>query len=573
MATKGIPCFKPSGGGLTIDLKNIKIAEAISWGAYKGKLKKQYKNVAGTEIKDGREVFKHIDINQYAGQPESETYKLLQTFGISEEDLQELSTAWNENDLEKFQIIFDADQSTLEENWIYWVDIIHDIMTELDEIKIIGTPVEYNTTIYPIEDRNPIYTDDWNINHLTADTTHAVIPFGSDYTETSDLKIAKNDRLMNVFTVQLFSNSIDVSENFTEQFKKTILAIILMENDNSFIRTSSNFTRVESSGWEAISQTETFNTTLNKTHIDTLYTNYTKDDPNEDDIKFRISGQMVYAIENYEFEYFPYYWGNIWYGRDHMGVEDLFEMSDGLFVQVDRTWNAYLQKWYGGSNRMTYEGLRKSTHKNFGYYVSEFMEVYAKVDQGGFLKRFFMGLIKAFLSLIDAFVNLLFKIPILKQLIEILVGFIGKLFGLTFSQSIGIMKSLIKTILIAVAIYFAPMLAGELAGAWGGVLSNLMAGTMSGLQMIPHLISAGVNIYTSAQSGIQKGTQEDIKAEKQKLANENPEIATTEAFMGTLGTTKQHEATDELMFNLMFNPLELINMGELPPTLGEKEQG
>ena len=51
----GLPAFKPSDRGLQKDLNQIKVGEIIAWGAHKGKIIKQFREVAGTRMENGVE--------------------------------------------------------------------------------------------------------------------------------------------------------------------------------------------------------------------------------------------------------------------------------------------------------------------------------------------------------------------------------------------------------------------------------------------------------------------------------------------------------------------------------------
>ncbi len=571
MAASTIPIFTPTGLGPMVDLKNIKVAEMISWGAYKGKLSRLQKKVAGTQIVDNIEIFNYIDIDEHAGEPGSDTYELLQMFGFTDENMQELDDAWNDNDLEDFQVRWDATQRTLIENWDHWLDEFEKQLSTATEIRISGKMMEYYLSAFPNEiNRTPKYMDEFGITINSDDDAHYICSeLGTenlDYRDDGSTIKATPERLTNTLSVQVMENANDITSSFSADFLNAIIGMILIDGNNIFVKTSGNFTRDNDGTTEAINQVETFNASFNKTFMLDQYTRYTIDDPDEDDPQFRIVGnQCVDSGSGYTgFQYEPRYWTHIWMARDDTTTYDTFELSDGLFYQINRTWDSVTGEYIGGDNHMTVDGLRKSQYATYGYFASEFMEIYSKVDSGGFLKRFIMGLIKAFLSFIDAVVGTFMKIPVLKQLLEIIISFVVKIFGLTYSEAKGIISAIIKAIFIAIIVFYAPVLMGYTPGAAGGAIAGVTIGVTAGTSLIPTIISTAVNMYSSIVTGMAEGAMEDIKKAQEESQAMEVDVETKKAFSGTMGSRQEHESSDDLMYNRMFNPLDFLTFGELP---------
>jgi len=234
---------------------------------------------------------------------------------------------------------------------------------------------------------------------------------------------------------------------------------------------------------------------------------------------------------------------------------------------VDRQWNQLLQKWENGENRMTYDGMKNARYENFGFYVSEFLEIYAKNNQGGFLKRFVMGLIKAFLTLIDTIVGFFVTLPVIKQVVEIILSAIVKVFGLTYNEAEGLLKSILKTLLISILIFFAPTLVGTTPGTWGASSVGTMLGASSGYNLMPTLTMT-FDMYSAGMIGIKEGAMKDEESEQEiaNQLNEEFEDPISQAFSGTMGATSTKNEADDMMYNLMFNPLDMLTFGELPAT-------
>lgn len=550
MVHNGIPLYTPSGNGPMNDLKNVKISEILGWGGYKGKLTTQQEDVAGlfihNENGENIECYNWIDIDGFPNDPTSETYKLLETLGIDEDGMLELADAWNNNNLETFQVRWDADLGTFQENFDQFLDkIVSDLY---DTTRIVLTGV---TRIRAGSRDLPIYTQDWGISSTSTCTVLNLDQTGlEDY---DDENIADARRLTNIYTVSIFNNTIDVTANFDEDFRDMLTALILMEGDNSFVKISESFIIDDKN----LIQTEEFSSTLNKSYISEQYKAYTVDDPNQEDEKYRIVNYLKddgNGVTN--LEYFSFYWAHFWNARDGYTLEDIYGATEKLFIEI-------LNHKY-----MTKEGLKKSTKENFGYYVSEFMEIYNKVDGGNWLKRFVMGIIKAFLSLIDAFLNIIEMMPVLGQIMQIMMTWIGSIFGFSYEQ----IREFVKIVILMIILSYASALLGAYLATTGGaaatVGTNLLTGIAGGAMTVPQMLSFGLEIYSAGMAGLEAATRVGIEEEAEEASKreENIEADTPsfDAFLGTMGSRQQHEDSDTLMYVTMFNPLDSLILGEMP---------
>jgi len=97
----GLPAFKPSDRGLQKDLNQIKVGEIIAWGAHKGKIIKQFREVAGTRMENGVEVYNFVNLAGQVCMPDTPTIKLLELFGLTEENIAELCQTEQDHDLDE----------------------------------------------------------------------------------------------------------------------------------------------------------------------------------------------------------------------------------------------------------------------------------------------------------------------------------------------------------------------------------------------------------------------------------------------------------------------------------------
>ncbi len=588
---QGVPVFAPSGSGLIVDLKNIKISEIISWGAYKGEFVPLYKDIAGTEMKshidkDGNtkmhEVFKYVDINGYASQPDSDVYRFLEMLGVDEDGFEELSKAWNDNDLDEFQVRWDSQGSISEDAWIAWIDFIYDMLKNVTQITIGGKLMSYNINNYTLEESLPKYVSEWGINYNSTNNAHKVCfdplhPIG-DYIRTEEgsesppvySKVEANPTmLLNTMNISFFSGAADITPNFSDDFKDMIISFVLLEGAAAgFLNVTQESATSLNGDMREVLQNELFNVNFNKIYMAGLFSKYSVEGENEDGRTVYSAGTNVICGEGEgqsNFQFFLKYWSMAWKARDTQVIEDNLLLTNGLFMQIDKRWNLVLEIWEYGENRMTYKGMQQARYDDFGFYVSEFMEIHAKLEDQSFIKGFFVGLMKVFLEMIDAIVGFFMTLPIMKQMTEVILSGIVKVFGLTYNEAEGLLKSIARAIIIAIIIYFAPMLAGAAAGAWGGAAAGVLIGATSGLTLLP-AISIAMSLYSAAASGIMEGSEEDQK-EAERILNSQRDVtseAERQAFLGTMGTMDTYNAANDMMYTDMFNPLDLLRPGELP---------
>jgi len=333
---QGVPIFTPSGLGMITDLKNIKIAEMISWGGYKGEFVPLYEKIAGTEMKDyidadgntsTHKVFKYVDIDDYASQPDSDVYRFLEMLGIDKEGFEELSDAWNDNDLSIFQVRWDAIGSVTEDAWMIWIDYVADVLSKISKIVIKGSLMTYNTNDYSLNEMIPKYTNQWGINYSSVDGSHRkcedIDPIEKKYIKTPPAGgnepksiFANPKMLVETMNVELFAGATNVSSSLSEPFKDMILSFILLEGSNSgIVNTSQSFTRVDSGEMKQVHQIEEFSVNFNKSYIQGLFDQYVRESTNDDgDIIYEVGGHVdCFSNEGATgFQYFETYNMNAW---------------------------------------------------------------------------------------------------------------------------------------------------------------------------------------------------------------------------------------------------------------------
>lgn len=563
--------FKPTNAGIYNDLVRIKKSELLAWGGFRSRLQKLYKEAAGTEFIDGVEVYKNINLKGNICTETSPQYKMLKLMGFKNEDLEELCKVEEDNNLDEFKITWNGIEHFEKDSWDILIENFAKQVKTFDRIELLSSPVKYNTRTYTEEQALPIYSNQFNVTHETEEQTRNLtwqqdddwIKEGGELGEIITKETANTKKLMNFFSVKLYKNNTEITENYSIAFKQAIVSLLLLEDENIFTNISRTNENVIVDNFIVKKQTEIFTNNFNKVYMKGRYEQYTMENPDEESDELRIAGiEENDGGGNITFKYTPRYWSFIWATQNDLGAEDAFEESEGLFKKVGGQIGLD-GEIIGGENRMTVEGLKKCKPDIFGYYVSKFMKVYTKLDKGGFLKRFFMGLIRAFGSLIEAALGLIEKIPILGDGLKLIYKLISKVFGISYEDAKNIIGKVVTTIVaIIITIYIGGSDGGAMIQAATSGL-GVSTGVLAGLAISAEWGSRILSIYNAIKQAqienINKNEEKERKKEEKRKAEMKYENPIHKAMAGTMGTYEEHSQINEIMYNTMFNPFDSFN--------------
>jgi len=391
-----------------------------------------------------------------------------------------------------------------------------------------------------------------------------------DWVTTSTGREANPTRMLIFFTVKFIRNGQDVSDEFGVNAPIAAAAMLLMEGGNFLPEMEKTFMERESEGKFLIDQVENFGTTMNTTYMKDRYMAYTlpnegvNENPNTTEPRVPGPDNGIY---------FPFYWSRAWYyqyGILHTEyfMDNIEEQTQGLFMlsEVSPLMPIVL---------MTVEGMQKSTYQNFGFWVSEFMNIHVHEKKPTGIKKILVGIMKAFLSLIDAIINFFLKIPVLKQVLEGIISILMRAFDLEYDSARGLLTQIIAVIIIIIISVFVPPMISTIgtigAGtvAAGAAVGGVSVGTM---MAIGNIASSVYQVYATAVKGAASyNAAEDSRdlAMKRMREMRDPKSAITNAFFGTLGSQKDHSRSDEMMYNYMFNPFDLMEQATQQAPMGE----
>jgi len=621
-----LPIFKPSGLGSGVDLKNIITSQIIAWGGFKGRFSTQYEDLAETFFIDGVEVYKEFPIHLGINNPDSKEYSFMKLIGFSDEDISEINTTYRDNtdSIKSIDFAWSNIMGQEETDWDFWMEVLSKEFKNITEIRI-GQSVDYNLNKYPNESqRPPRRLSSYGINYLTEDNTYYRPPqYGNEQVTVeperlvildsnilspnpSDVSmiIPNPQRISNNTSVELFRGGENVTHKYSYSFLRMMEALVLLEPE--LVPRKQEWTSRENWEYEALDEmeseimlpmqkvyhTEVFEMVgfdidkwkakyLNYVIRNSdLYPDIDMTEEESDEMKMRIA-------------FSRWFWLNV----DEDGEGKLYEVSNGLFMQSKESFDYNSGLVWGDEDEsidnpdygypalewdgqivsstvayktyITVEGIRTSTQGMFGYLVSELLDLrVTRQDKRNWLQKFVGGLIKAFLSFIDAIINVALKIPILKQTTEILLAGIASVFNVSFEGAKDILGQVILAVTIIAISFFMPSISGT---ALSASPSSVAIGLNASLSAIAQYASWGNSLYSAVQRGQYSDSQREINKNRQDMADEryvyerdNMQDPVAQAFMGTMGSYEMNRQADKMMFEQMFDLFATLELGPMP---------
>lgn len=631
-----LPAFKPSGQGGSIDLKNIYTSQAIGWGAYKGGLVKRFKDNGGVAYLDGMQVFLDTDISYGVQDPGSDVYDMLEFMGFTSEDIAEINEVQQDskNNVEKIILDYIPVQGYDKDAFEFVMNALLDKAQDFDYITIKTRNNMYKPGYGPISEIGPRQMGmQYNLvseelerqrdvcenNEVECDDPTPIYwmyyppptnPFIPSYGIVPEYTILNPHRLLENVQVTMWKDGRDISSQFIDA-EKNILAVLSMI-ETSMISSSNRRTYeidrlvayyieqdedrplLVTEYWKELIVEEryTFDNILRQTITnDDRYKWFAKscsdlgvcDDDMTDEEK-----DTKYVTVNF--------CSYLWLAQSNLLWQDSLETTEGLFY----LWkgpsktilvNGELSYIYPDAKMfMTVDGLKKSTQGIFGYYMSRFLHIDFVQEEPSFIAKFVGGLISAFLNIIDALTGLSLKIPVLKQMTEMLLKVIGSLFNVDGATAREILNKVILAIVIIVIGYF---LGPAISAAWNSVSTALTTTTAA---TTTTALGTGVEAYIAANASVGMGATFNTLAtysmnaltvfnaaqegratgEAKKYAQEKAnrdyrnrkaqeESLKSEALLGgTMGGVEAYGGMNDGMYNVMFNPFYFFPQA-IPP--------
>jgi hypothetical protein len=268
-----LPLYKPSGAGPYVDIKNIMKSQAIAWGGFKARFRRDYEEVAGTHTLRNQEVFNRMEIQNDVGNKKSKKYKFLKFFGMEEDELKKINDFYNKNKkgVDKIYLQWKFKQQYTEDAWLHvWKNIFaefekfdrvvfsHDLVGRIGRINENGNSNKIN---YPELTNIPfdVKMKDARVAHDTSrwfdlsmdpdlpdwvygikvkpkDEYIPIKPEPCGINPPDKYQKIRNERWLRgaaTFTnrrylwdnvkVQFYKNGVDITRNFPVEFQKAIL--------------------------------------------------------------------------------------------------------------------------------------------------------------------------------------------------------------------------------------------------------------------------------------------------------------------------------------------------------------
>ncbi len=606
-----LPAYKPSGAGGQVDLKNIITSQIIAWGGYKSKLGRQYRATSGTFWYNGKEYFNNVDITGAVSNSNSEGYKLMEMFGFTEDSMKELSAQindWDANRIEEATLEYNSSIDKEQDSFEMMIDFFLEKIEEFDYMNLSlrnimyenGTPeptvigprnmgISYTTQENILRHKDWIYDEydssskypgakDWYFSQYAA-VTNSYQPILS---ATVPVQAKPNStRLMNNLSINVYKNGVNVSSKYSRQFLQfcAFIAIVeptmVTESNQRITRSTKEVTNeyykevdsIDDSGmykgdvfWKELIVSNTY--TFDNMDEHSLYTKYpyyvttcakqgtcsSKATQSEKDEPIP---SFLYPALLWEFVS-PEIQGNL-----DISTNGLFShVKWGCKNRLDYVTGELIEYCDYSKIHMSVEGLRRAQPGDFGFYVSQFMTINYKQKKQSWLKRFIGGLIKAFLNFIDAVIGIFLKIPVLKQIVEVVLSVIGSIFGVDADSAIAILGQIILAVVITLV---APYTLGTMGLGGAVTATSLLPGLTTGISTLVTYSSYAMQFYNIGMQEKMIGEAEEhaIESADRQYEIEKAQAAmdkVKQAFSGTMGTAEEHASKDMMMYEIMFNP-------------------
>jgi hypothetical protein len=602
-----LPGYIPSGNGAAVDLKNILISQSIAWGAFKGQFGRKYKKLAGTKYVDGVEVYNDIPLMGKLS-PDTETYKFMKFIGFSDDDLERLNKDITNPDAKVeqawfgFQIANDYEQ----EDFDMALNFVFGMRSHFDFID-----VSIRNNAYRANHVIPAPTlDQYGLSYSTPLT-----PFPNDLGEYRKMMKSEPkafmdgqdtgsgssrepvvwgpivENLTDNMEIRAYKNGQDVTRSIPLQALKFLVVFSMMEPSMVSKQTVALMERntqysYQLATYDFIEVVRTERLTFHGVQLNFLkknrlgsYTMRTIDKGPCKDCTDEEKDALVPRGTQADWLWLAFY---------ESIDKDIEEVTEGLFYMKKRQ-RSFCEEnpesplcrgqegWEEQIKEDIYlrvDAIKKIDPNIFGYYMSAFMYIKTKRKKAGFFKRFIGGLIRAILSLIGAVLELFLKVPILKQITEGVIKVVASIFGVSGATALEILKQVILSIILIVV---TPIISSSVMGSLGigtttGAVTSatgLSVGMMGGVNTALTYSSYAMQAFQAGMNGRAVG---EAKEHAEKKANDNyrrnKALEATRrnqaGFIGTMGTMAQHQTSDFLMYEAMFNPLTYMEQA-LPP--------
>lgn len=606
--------FKPSGQGAQVDLSNIIKSQIISWGGYKNQLRKKYTTAGGTKFIEGHEVFNDIDITSAVFDKDSDGYKLMKQLGFEDKDMEDLAAQKSNSDYEIEKMILEYTQSSntededlrkmleevkdfAEKKFTHIDIVVHNNMYEpgtepLGRYGLRNLGLEYETISNELELLDKCEQDKECIKNYQEEDWYFTRKGNGSPPENTATRINKK-RIMESLQITFKNGNANVTSEVPlalRYFYVFLAAVepsmISLRNSSSYVTTKDIYDEIEEDQYEYSGDGIWNMLVIGETYvIENLDINRLMDKKNYYTTTCEIEGICSDEATDEEKETkIPSYSHSayLWEATKLLIQGDLLELTNGLFAwdkgeqRIEFGIGGELTYTYPDAKiYMTVEGLRKTQPGEFGYYMSTFLNIKYIKKRHGFFQRFIRGLIKAFLNFIDAIIGIFLKIPILKQITELVLSVIGSLFGVDATTAREILTQIIAAIIIIIiAPYAIEALSAALTSTSAALIGttattttvagNLAIGLTPGIQTAITMTSNALNIYNAAMTARSQGLrrQMDIAQTNRDYAREKMQEQTNHestTFAGTMGSMSTYEGSNAMMYDMMFNPFYNFN--------------
>ena len=484
-----------SGSGPFVDMKLSKKAEVIAWGGYKGRLKTALIDASGTTTINGVEVFKDVPLMGKIDNKDTPASKVLELLGMGEDDRKQIIKAYAK-DVKSVTLNWDATPKPSGNRLDQELRTIRDAISKYDKIVVSQGWRQVSAANKNTANRG--YTWQQGVKGTTPDRS---LDSDGIYrpapTPDQDNFLYDRTRLMHRYAIRLVKKDGTV-EKPDIQLSEALTSLILLSGQKAF-KLLSNRERFDptSNGRFKIVTVEEYTTKLDVTAIAQDIDMYARKTKNGHDI----TEQANVGLDDFSWHPIPIYGYHVWVSEqlDHQsggswikptppqGSTDVSVTTNGLFIQ------------HNGKRYLTVQGLAQCQPQQF-VWVSSFADISFRAKKGGFLKRFFGGLMGAIMSLINTIVEVIFKVPVLAYMFSTILGVLvtaGKIMG---GDAEVWAKSIFKSILTAAMLYYAPGVFGFEVGAIGGMsIAGVELGSLSGMMSLVSIGTSAVGNYNQYQ--------------------------------------------------------------------------